>query len=124
MIPVILLLIMRLTQSLSLFAVRRIHGYQEYHDHDKAGLGEPIDKSESIARMMSLFLGLTLLLRLVTDVLSDPYLKNSVFENADPRSDFYKETASRWSEALIILSVVRKVSECVNPSVLIALNIG
>ena len=62
------------------------------------------DKSESVARMMSLFLGLTLLLRLVTDVLSDPYLKELVIVNA--------ETAARWSEALIVLSVVRKVSGC------------
>ena len=75
------------------------------------GPGEPNDKSLSIARMMSLFLGITLFLRLVTDVLSDSYLKNSVFENADPRSDSYRETAARWSEALIVLSVVRKASE-------------
>ena len=59
--------------------------------------------------MMSLFLGLTLILRLVTDVLSDSYLKNAVFGDADFRSDSNKETAARWSVALIILSVVRKV---------------
>ena len=59
--------------------------------------------------MMSLFLGLTLILRLVTDVLSDSYLKNAVIGDADFRSDSNKETAARWSAALIILSVVRKV---------------
>ena len=58
---------------------------------------------------MSLFLGLTLLLRLVTDVLSDSYLKDAVFGHADTRLNSYTESVVRWSEALIILSVVRKV---------------
>ena len=85
--------------------VRRINGYQEYHHYKEGLTAEANDKSESIAGMMSLFLGLTLLLRFVTDVLSDPYLKDYVLEEADPR------TAARLSEALIVLSVVRKVSK-------------
>ena len=85
--------------------VRRINGYREYHHYKEGLTGEGNDKSESIAGMMSLFLGLTLLLRFVTDVLSDPYLKDYVLEEADPR------TAARLSEALIVLSVVRKVSK-------------
>ena len=85
--------------------VRRINGYREYHHYKEGLTAEANDKSESIAGMMSLFLGLTLLLRFVTDVLSDPYLKDYVLEEADPR------TAARLSEALIVLSVVRKVSK-------------
>ena len=88
----------------AIFRIRQTRGSQEYHVHNEVGLNGDLknDKSESIARMMSLFLGLTLLLRLVTDVLSDPYLKELVIVNA--------ETAARWSEALNVLSVVRKVS--------------
>lgn len=54
---------------------------------------EPNDKSGSIAKIMSLFLALTLLLRLVADVMGDPYLKEAVFGHADAMWDFHNKVS-------------------------------
>ena len=55
---------------------------------------EPNDKSARIAKIMSLFLALTLLLRLVADVMMDPYVREAVFGHADAVWDFHNKVSN------------------------------